>query len=125
MSNLIKKIQQKSFTVSVLAVSVFLPNLVNAQNSSASQSVTLENPLRVGTIEELLVAILNIVIVIAVPFIVFFIIYAGFMYVTAKGNPAKVEQAHNALLYALIGGVLIIGAVAIAQIVGNLVNSFR
>jgi hypothetical protein len=92
--------------------------------SPAVGSVKLNNPLKVGTIEGLLVAILNVVIVIAVPIIVFFIIYAGFLYVTAKGNASQVEQATRALLYAVIGGVVIIGAVAIAGIVRNIVSSF-
>jgi hypothetical protein len=86
--------------------------------------VKLKNPLQVNSIQELLLAILNIVIILALPVIVFFIIYAGFLYVTARGNAAQVEQATRALTYAVIGGVLILGAVAIAEIVRNLVTSF-
>ncbi len=89
-----------------------------------SQTVTLKNPLAVTSLEELLVAILNIIIIIAIPIIVFFIIYSGFLYVTAKGNASQVEQATRSLTYAIVGGVLIIGAVAIAEIVQNLVGSF-
>jgi hypothetical protein len=87
-------------------------------------STTLKNPLAINTIEELLVAILNILIIIAIPIVVFFIIYSGFLYVTARGNAQQVEQATRSLTYAIIGGVLIIGAVAIAEIVKNLVQSF-
>ena len=84
----------------------------------------IKNPLKVNSIEELLVAILNVVIVLAIPVIVFFIISSGFMYATARGNPQQIEQASRSLTYAIIGGVLIIGAVAIAEIVKNLVTSF-
>jgi TRAP-type C4-dicarboxylate transport system permease small subunit len=87
-------------------------------------AVRLENPLNVDTIPELLTAILNILIVLAIPVIVFFIIYSGFLYVTAKGNAQQVEQATRSLTYAIIGGVIVIGAVAIAEIVRNLVTSF-
>lgn len=87
-------------------------------------AVALVNPLKVGSIAELLEAILNIVIVLATPIIVFFIIYSGFLYVTARGNAEQVKQASNALLYAVIGGVIIIGSVAIAAIVKNLVAAF-
>ena len=90
----------------------------------ASAPIKLENPLKVTSLEELLVAILNIIVVIAIPIIVLFIIYSGFLYVTAKGNAAQVEQATRSLTYAIIGAVLIIGAVAIAEIVKNLVTSF-
>ena len=82
------------------------------------------NPLAFPTITELMQAILNMVIVISIPFVMLFIIYAGFLYVTAQGNPEKLQVANRALVYGVIGGVVIIGAVAILQIVENTVNAF-
>lgn len=84
----------------------------------------LDNPLRVNSITEFLQAIVNIITIIAVPIIVFFIILAGFKYVTAGGNQEQIKQSTAALTYALVGGVLILGANAIVAIVANLVNSF-
>lgn len=87
--------------------------------------VSLENPLNgINSIEGLLVAILNIIMVLMVPVIVFFIIYAGFKYVMAQGNASQVEEATRALTYAIIGGVLILGAFAISQIIQNVVAAF-
>ncbi len=85
---------------------------------------SLKNPLAFDSIEDFIVAILNVVIVIATPIVVLFIILAGFKYVTARGNPTKIQEATQALTYAIIGGVLIIGAVAIAEIIKNLVTAF-
>ena len=87
-------------------------------------SYCLENPLRFNSLEGLIVGILNVLLVIAVPIIVFFIIFAGFSYVTAQGNPEKIKQASRSLTYAIIGGVLILGAVAISEILKNVVASF-
>ena len=111
--------------IATLALSFFILFFteVSAQTPSID-SVQIKNPLKVNSIEELLVAILNVVIVLAIPVIVFFIISSGFMYATARGNPQQIEQASRSLTYAIIGGVLIIGAVAIAEIVKNLVTSF-
>ena len=92
--------------------------------SPTVQPVTLNNPLRVNSIEELLVAILNIFMVLMIPIIVFFIILAGFKYVTAQGNPGQIEEATTTFTYAIIGGVLILAAVAIAEIIKNTVDSF-
>jgi hypothetical protein len=88
--------------------------------------VSLENPLNdeIGTIQDLLVAILNIVIILMIPIIVFFIILAGFKYVTARGNASQVEEATRALTYAIIGGVLVLGAVALSEIIKNVVDQF-
>lgn len=87
-------------------------------------SYTLDNMIGFPTIQDFLVAILNVIIIIATPIIVLFIIYAGFKYVTARGNPAQIQEATQALTYAIIGGILIIGAVAISKIIGNLVTAF-
>jgi len=103
---------------------ILIPAVSQAEGPQ-SESITLENPLNVDTIEELIEGILNIVLILAVPVIVFFIIYAGFLYATARGNPEQVKKATTALTYAIIGGVLIIGSVAIAEIVKDLVSSFE
>jgi TRAP-type C4-dicarboxylate transport system permease small subunit len=87
-------------------------------------TITLANPLRVDSLEDLIVAILNIFITLMIPIIVIFIIFAGFKYVTAQGNAGKVEEATTTLTYAIIGGVLILAAVAIAEIIKNTVGAF-
>lgn len=82
------------------------------------------NPLEFPNLQSFLSAILTMVTVMATPIIIFFIIYAGFLYVTAQGNEEKTRQASSALMYAIIGGVIILGAHAIMAIVGNTVNQF-
>jgi formate-dependent nitrite reductase membrane component NrfD len=84
----------------------------------------IANPTPFTSVEEVIEAILGVVIVIATPIIVFFIIYAGFLYVTARGNVQQVEQATRQLTYAVIGAVLILGAVALAEIIKNLIATF-
>ena len=95
-----------------------------AGGGGTSLSYSLNNPLAFDSIQDFIVAVLNIFIIIATPIVVIFIILAGFKYVTARGNPADIQQATRALTYAIIGGVLIIGAVAIAEIIRGLVTSF-
>ncbi len=92
--------------------------------SEKGLSYSLENPLAFDSIQDFIIAVLNVIIVLATPIVVIFIILAGFKYVTARGNATDVQEATRALTYAIIGGVLIIGAVAIAEIIKNLVTSF-
>jgi len=94
-------------------------------DSLVGKEVKLENPLKnVSSIEALLVAILNIVEILMIPVIIFFIIWAGFKYVTARGNTTEVEEATRALTYAIIGGVLVLAAVAISKIIQTTVSAF-
>ncbi len=95
-----------------------------SQNTQGDLSYSLQNPLAFDSLEGFIVAILNVIIVIATPIVVIFIILAGFKYVMARGNANEIQEATRALTYAVIGGVLIIGAVAIAEIIKGLVTSF-
>ena len=99
--------------------------LAIVDNSGRGKSGKLDNPLdsSISSIPAFFLAILDILLVFAIPFVVFFIMYAGFLYVTARGNASVIEQAHKALLYAIIGGLLIFGARAILDIITNTVDS--
>lgn len=107
-------------------VFVAIPGFVFADGPVVDfDTVTLANPLNnITSIQALLVAILNIVVVLMIPIIVFFIIMAGFKYVTARGNAAQVQEATRALMYAIIGGVLVLGASAISEIIKTTVDAF-
>lgn len=96
----------------------------SASNGGTGLAYQLKNPLAFDTLQDFIVAILNVIIIIATPIVVIFIVLAGFKYVTARGNPGEIQKATTALTYAVIGGVLILGAVAIAEIIKNLVTSF-
>lgn len=102
------------------------PTPSGPSNPQPSQGLSYElrNPLAFDSLQDFIVAVLNVFIVIATPIVVIFIILAGFKYVTAQGNATKVQEATRALTYAIIGGVLIIGAVAVAEIIRDLVSSF-
>lgn len=67
--------------------------------------------------------LLEVVMVFAIPLIVFFIILAGFQYVMARGNPGKIATANMSLLFAVIGGVLILGAWVILEVISGTVDA--
>jgi hypothetical protein len=83
------------------------------------------NGLEVKTIEGLILAILNLLVVIMTPLLALTIIFAGFKYVTAQGNPGKVSEAHQALTYAIIGAVLVLGAITLSEVLRATLSAFR
>lgn len=85
----------------------------------------LVNPLKVNSVEAFLLAIIDILLIFAVPVIVFFIIYAGFLFVTAAGNPEKIKTARSALTWAVVGGVILLGANVIMTVVRNTVTAIQ
>lgn len=89
-----------ALTIIFLSFSPFL-NLAKAQ-------VTIINPLKWDTIEELINAIINFLWAFALVVVPIVIVIAGYFFVTSMGDPAKVSQAKKMVLYALIG-LLVIG----------------
>lgn len=105
----------------IAAALLVLPQVVSADGEFYAEVTSHIKP---TSVEEFLLAILEIFIILATPLIVLFIIYAGFLYVTARGNTEQVGQATRALTYAIIGGVIILGAVALSAVIEGVVGSF-
>jgi hypothetical protein len=90
--------------------------------------ITWESPLKFSGengAADLVLALLDVLIIIAVPIITVMIIYAGFLYVTARGNAEQVQRATRALTYAIIGGLLVIGSLVIVELVRDTLCEFR
>jgi cytochrome bd-type quinol oxidase subunit 2 len=104
-----------------LVLGLMMPHYLYAQGIQFN----LQSPIGEITIEQFIVNILNFFIIIATPIVVLFIIYSGFLYVTARGNVEQTKKATTSLTYAIIGGVLIIGALALSEIIAGVVESFR
>lgn len=95
----------------MLALPVF------AQTTPCVQG-TLCNPLRFSTIEQFIEGVLKGIIMIAIPVIVAFMVWAGFQYVSARGNPGKISAAHKNFYYVIIGTAMILGAWVLATLIG-------
>jgi uncharacterized membrane protein len=104
---------------------LILPFLGNAQSPPPpptpppSPTGGLQNPIEADTFGELVQAIANAVIAIGIPLVAIFLIYAGFLFVTSGGNEQKLQQAKTTFYWALVGGVIVIGAFAIATAIVN------
>lgn len=68
-----------------------------------SQAITIENPLEYETFDELINALINFIFTLALAVAPIMIIIAGFYFITAAGDPAKVRTARNIILYTVIG----------------------
>ena len=68
----------------------------------------------VDSVPTFLLALVDVIFLIAVPIIVICIIYAGFVFVTAGGNETQIAKARTILVWTLIGAAVLLGAKAIA-----------
>lgn len=89
---------------------VFLTGFLFLCLPSISNAAVLDNPIGIDTFEELVDVIGTWIFNLAIPIAVIVIIYAGFLMLTAGGNPAKFKKGTEALKYAVIGiAVVLIG----------------
>ena len=78
---------------------------------------TLVNPLNAGSLPELLNIVLKAVIQLGSIFLVLALVWVGFMFVMAQGAEEKIRDARGALVWTVIGGMLLLGAQAISLVI--------
>lgn len=111
-----KKILPKKSVYSII-VSVMLFGF------AGTVSAKLTNPLNSKTLAEFIEAIAGIVMQIGGVVAVIFIIWSGFLFVTARGNEEQVKKAKTTFFWTIIGAVILLGAYAIAIAVTSFVSS--
>lgn len=130
----INKLLSGFFLVFLLAVTV-APVLTLAQGTSnpnpgtsnpTSMNIKIENPFKQDSIRGLIETIVKEILVpVGAVIAVIMVMYAGFLYVTARGNPAQIQQAHQALLWAVIGAAILLGAWVISEAISGTIKQFE
>lgn len=77
------------------------------------------NPLTSQSFEALVQSLANWVAAIALPIVAIFIIYSGFLFVTAGGNQSKIDAAKTTFYWTVIGTAIVVGAWALATAIVN------
>ena len=73
-------------------------------------AIEIKNPLGVNSFEDLIGKIIDFLVKIGVIIAPIFIIFAGFLFLTAGGDPNKISTAKNLILWTLVGlAILLVG----------------
>jgi len=90
-------------------------NYPSQSGVTGGSGTTLINPLQAGTsLQGFLISILDFVIRIGTIVIILMLVYVGYLFVVAQGSDSKLSEAKHALLWTLIGALILLGAKAIA-----------
>ncbi|MEI7810279.1 MAG: pilin [bacterium] len=115
---------KKLYISSLFLIGIFLPIIfAHAEKCDPATSGKICNPIAQTSIQGLIKNLLIGVIKIGIPVIALAIIYCGFLFVQARGNPKELETAKRSLTYTLIGAAILLGAWAIAQLISETVLS--
>lgn len=87
-----------------------------------ASALELPNPLRCRDIPCLLRAIADFLLLVAIPILTIMVLWAGFLYLTAGGDPQRVQAAHKALLWAVIGFAIVLINWGIANIIEEILG---
>lgn len=84
----------------------------------------ITNPLRVGgSVFDILTAVIrNIIMPLASVLVVLAILYSGFRFVMAQGNPSEIAKAKEGLIWVLVGSAVLLGAYGISELIQGTVK---
>lgn len=96
-------------TLCLLLAFLLIPVLANAQGCPPGK-ICLENPLNVSSFWDFIYKIVDFVYTLSLWVVPIIIIVAGYYFITAMGQPEKINTAKKIILWALIGLVVIMSA---------------
>jgi hypothetical protein len=82
----------------------------------------LQNPLKFDNINDFIAGTLRAIVMIAIPLITIFIVYAGFKFISARGNPGGLSEAKENFKWVILGAILILSAWVLATLIGGTVR---
>src|SRR3989338_2334505 len=106
---------------------VFGQGTVFASEGGTNARATIPNPLGDDndTIHSFITVLLDTLFPIAALVAVFFLIFAGFLMVTAGGNEEKLSKARQAFLWTVIGVAILLGAKVLSAVICGTINQLN
>lgn len=93
---------------------VIVPSIAFAALCGTYNGAGLSNPICTTSLAAFLANLLRLVAYIAFPIIVLFLVYVGFLFVSAQGNPEKLKEAKSYFFWAIVGALIVLGAEALS-----------
>jgi Type IV secretion system pilin len=109
--------KKHTITISAFLLSLCLPFIfVSAQVPVTN--ITFQSPISGTTsVAQVLLALFKILVEIGAVAVTLAIVYAGFLFVAARGNPGELTKAKSTLYWTIIGALVLLGAQVIASVI--------
>jgi len=123
----LKRQFQKLFsTVSFFLLAALLPIVIFAgENEPSTPNTGISNPIKANSIQALVADILKFVVEFGAVLAVFFLIYSGFLFVTASGNEEKISEAKRTFNWTCFGIAIILGAQVLALLISGTITQIE
>jgi hypothetical protein len=91
----------------------------------ASAQTRLQNPIpSVGGLNQFILLLITIMQWVLTPIFVVLLVFAGYMLVTAQGDEKKLQIGKQAIVWSIVGGLIIFGAQVIATAIKGTLDPF-
>ena len=102
-------------------VRIFTYSLVYSIISMGSRTYayTFQNPIQATSFDQVVLGFAKLLAQVGLPIAAIFLVWSGFLFVTARGDDTKLTEAKKTFYWTILGTALIVGAYAIATAVVN------
>ena len=107
--------------ISLSLIGAIYPLSIQADDASVF-SLDVKSPLQYHNLMELANSIVNILVWVAFAVLTISILYAGFMFIGSGGDTTKIKKAKDALVYTLVGLLIILFSKFIIAIIKGVFN---
>ena len=115
----------KTLFLAVFLATALLPAALAQTQSGGTTggtTITLENPIACTELECVVFAIVHALNILAIPLVTLMALVGGFQFMTAGGDPKKVEDGKKTLWYGTLGYAIIFLANGIVFIIRDIFN---
>src|SRR3989338_10610999 len=120
-----KSLKGKTIVLFFIFFAMVIPFFSFADIGPSTITAKIDNPLSADSLFCFLKDTLDVFLTIGIIIAVLFMVYAGFLFVTARGDTAQLTTAKKTFLVAVIGTAIIMGVWVIAQAIVGTVNAIR
>lgn len=99
--------------------------VVSKDTMQDTAAVQLINPINYNSLKELVTAIIDVIIQIAVPIAALFLIYSGYLFVSARGSEDDLKKAKSIFLWTLVGIAVLLGAKLLSGVIEGTIDQIR
>jgi hypothetical protein len=113
-----KLFNSKKLLILILLLFIATTFFVQAQ-STCTGTNCINNPIQSNTFGDAIIHFSSLVRQIATPIMIAFLVWAGFLFVTARGNEQQLTLAKKLFFWTFVGTAIFVGATALAEVVVN------
>lgn len=96
---------------------------LSSSKGKGLDNVSLPNFIGVTSISELILKIVRFLMALAIPFAIFMLVWAGFLFATAQGSEEKINTAKRNLIWTVVGIAVILASEVIVDYISEILGA--